>query len=152
MLALAVLAGYGVAWLLGRISRRQISEISESANSKRRIIRYASTRLLVSGLPVYLSTCLARHPHPREHLAVPLPTTDARIPEVYRRIGAEPGEFAIMQLPLGWRNSFGVLGSEQTNLQYFQTGHGKPMHRRQHQPRAGLQDGLLCRASRSSRR
>ncbi len=32
-----------------------------------------------------------------------------------------------MQLPLGWRNSFGVLGSEQTNLQYFQTAHGKPM-------------------------
>ena len=32
-----------------------------------------------------------------------------------------------MQLPLGWRNSYGVLGSEQTNLQYFQTGHGKPM-------------------------
>jgi hypothetical protein len=62
-----------------------------------------------------------------EHLAVPLPTTDARIPAVYRNIGAEPGEFAIMQLPLGWRNSFGVLGSEQTNLQYFQTGHGKPI-------------------------
>ena len=32
-----------------------------------------------------------------------------------------------MQLPLGWRNSFGVLGSEQTNLQYFQTAHGKPI-------------------------
>ena len=32
-----------------------------------------------------------------------------------------------MQLPLGWRNSFGVLGSEQTNLQYFQTAHGKPV-------------------------
>ncbi len=58
---------------------------------------------------------------------MPLPTTDARIPEVYRRIGAEPGEFAVMQLPLGWRDSYGVLGSEQTNLQYFQTGHGKPI-------------------------
>ncbi|MEJ5200206.1 MAG: interleukin-like EMT inducer domain-containing protein, partial [Anaerolineae bacterium] len=55
------------------------------------------------------------------------PTTDARVPEIYHRIAAEEGEFAIMQLPLGWRNSFGVLGSEQTNLQYFQTVHGKPM-------------------------
>ena len=62
-----------------------------------------------------------------EHLAVPLPTTDATIPQVYRQIAGEPGDFAIMQLPLGWRNSFGVLGSEQTNLQYFQTAHGKPM-------------------------
>ena len=58
---------------------------------------------------------------------MPLPTTDAAIPEVYRRIGAEPGEFAVVQLPLGWRDSYGVLGSEQTNLQYFQTGHGKPI-------------------------
>jgi hypothetical protein len=62
-----------------------------------------------------------------EHLAVPLPMTDARIPAVYRNIAAEPGEFTIMQLPLGWRNSFGVFGPEQTNLQYFQTAHGKPM-------------------------
>ena len=56
-----------------------------------------------------------------------MPTTDARAPEIYRMIGAEPGEFAVLQLPLGWRNSFGTLGSEQTNLQYFQTAHGKPM-------------------------
>ena len=59
--------------------------------------------------------------------SIPLPTTDATIPAVYRNIAADPGDFAIMQLPLGWRNSFGVLGSEQTNLQYFQTAHGKPM-------------------------
>jgi hypothetical protein len=62
-----------------------------------------------------------------EHLAIPLPTTDARIPDIYRQIGQEPGSFAVMQLPLGWRNSFGVLGSEQTNLQYFQTASGKAM-------------------------
>ena len=32
-----------------------------------------------------------------------------------------------MQLPLGWRNSFGVLGSERTQIQYYQTAHGKPI-------------------------
>jgi hypothetical protein len=32
-----------------------------------------------------------------------------------------------MQVPLGWRNSFGVLGPERTLLQYYQTAHGKPM-------------------------
>ena len=62
-----------------------------------------------------------------EHLSIPLPTTDATIPTVYRNIAADPGDYAIMQLPLGWRDSYGVLGSEQTNLQYFQTAHGKPM-------------------------
>ena len=74
-----------------------------------------------------MSTCLLAILILAEHLAVPLPTTDATIPQVYQQIAGEPGEFAIMQLPLGWRNSFGVLGSEQTNLQYFQTAHGKPM-------------------------
>ncbi len=82
---------------------------------------------LSTRLPVYLSTSLLAILILLEHLAVPLPTTDARVPAVYRRIAQEPDEFAIMQLPLGWRNSFGVLGSEQTQLQYFQTAHGKPI-------------------------
>ena len=86
-----------------------------------------NTQYLITHPLVYLSTCLLAALVILEHLAVPLPTTDAAIPEVYRRIGAEPGEFAVMQLPLGWRDSYGVLGSEQTNLQYFQTGHGKPI-------------------------
>jgi hypothetical protein len=33
----------------------------------------------------------------------------------------------VLQLPLGWRNSFGVFGPEQTQLQYFQSAHGRPM-------------------------
>ncbi|MFN2225327.1 MAG: interleukin-like EMT inducer domain-containing protein, partial [Anaerolineae bacterium] len=38
---------------------------------------------------------------------------------------AEPGDFAILQLPLGWRNSFGVQGAESTQTQYYQTYHHK---------------------------
>ncbi|MGD8627090.1 MAG: interleukin-like EMT inducer domain-containing protein, partial [Anaerolineae bacterium] len=37
----------------------------------------------------------------------------------------EPGDFAILQLPLGWRNSFGVQGAESTQTQYYQTYHHK---------------------------
>jgi len=144
MLALAVLAGYGVAWLLAKISKSANQQI---ANSKWQSSESANQRMAPAGGEwqmaeggrstddvsrfthplVYLSTCLLAALVILEHLAVPLPTTDARIPEVYRRIGAQPGEFAVMQLPLGWRDSYGVLGSEQTNLQYFQTGHGKPI-------------------------
>ena len=62
-----------------------------------------------------------------EHLALPIPTTDARVPDIYRQIAQEPGAFSVMQLPLGWRNSFGVLGSERTQLQYYQSAHGKPI-------------------------
>ena len=135
MLALAVLAGYGVAWLLGKISKSASQQVNKSANQQiahdERITHHASRFTFhVSRFThpiIYLSTCLLAALIILEHLAVPLPTTDAAIPEVYQRIGAEPGEFAVMQLPLGWRDSYGVLGSEQTNLQYFQTGHGKPI-------------------------
>jgi hypothetical protein len=113
MLALAALAAFGVSWLLAHVGREPRARDAQPTGQ----LRIAP--LLICGL---LSLAVIM-----EHLAAPLPTTDARIPAVYEHIGAEPGEFAIMQLPLGWRNSFGVLGSEMTLLQYFQTAHGKPM-------------------------
>ncbi len=131
MLALAVLASYGAAWLLGRIKESANQRINESANHARRTTHDAPRTThhasRITSPLVYLSACLLAVFILAEHLAIPLPTTDARIPDIYRQIGQEPGSFAIMQLPLGWRNSFGVLGSEQTNLQYFQTASGKPM-------------------------
>ena len=130
MLTLAVLAGYGAAWLLGRITGEQRSGgAEEQRRTGEQELTSSPPHLLTSAhrFPTFLIAGLLGIAVLAEHLAVPLPTTDAAIPAVYRQIAAEPGEFAIMQLPLGWRNSFGVLGSEQTNLQYFQTAHGKPM-------------------------
>lgn len=126
MLALAVLAGYGVAQLLSRVHRR--GEVASPlggriASQGGAIPPLQARRSLVPAIIAVLLTAAII----LEHLSVPLPTTDATIPAVYQQIAAEPGDFAIMQLPLGWRNSFGVFGSEQTNLQYFQTAHGKPM-------------------------
>lgn len=112
MLALAVLAGYGAAVMLTWIRRKEKPGFSKKSGFFG--ISAAIVVLLAAAIVI-------------EHLSIPMPTTDAAIPAVYRNIAAEPGDFAIMQLPLGWRNSFGVLGSEQTNLQYFQTAHGKPM-------------------------
>jgi hypothetical protein len=119
MLALAVLAGYGAAWLLGALTawlEKRLAGVGAAAKA-----RLPWSPMLLAVTAVLGLGILA------EHLAVPLPTTDARIPEVYRRIAQEPGGFAIMQLPLGWRNSFGTLGSELTLLQYYQTAHGKAM-------------------------
>jgi hypothetical protein len=149
MLALAVLAGMGAAWLLERIGESANSKSANQriANSKSANRQTDESRLPFEGSRSTQYALRNTHHAPRipysvlrlmlavllaagiiaEHLAVPLPTTDAAIPKVYRRIAQEPDEFAVMQLPLGWRNSFGTLGSEQTNLQYFQTGHGKPI-------------------------
>jgi hypothetical protein len=104
MLALAVLAGFGTYWLLKQLAR-----------SKKPV----SKVLLVAGCLLLVALVVF------EHWSVPLPLTDARIPEVYEQVAADPDDFAILQLPMGWRNGFGVQGAESTQTQYYQTYHNK---------------------------
>ena len=104
MLSLAVLAGFGAYWLFTKLSR--------SKTRVSRVVLVACT-LLLAVLLIF------------EHWSVPLPLTDARIPAVYRQVAEEPGDFTILQLPMGWRNSFGVQGAESTQTQYYQTYHNK---------------------------
>jgi hypothetical protein len=108
MLGMAELATFAMAWII--TLQRQDA----------RLVRKASRigHLLAALLTIAILF---------EHAAVPVPLTDARVPAVYRQIATEPGEFAILQLPLGWRNSFGVFGAEQTQVQLYQTVHGKPI-------------------------
>ncbi|HEY85653.1 MAG TPA: hypothetical protein G4N96_11155, partial [Chloroflexi bacterium] len=103
-LSLAVLAGYGVL----AISNYQLTI------NKNRFFLVGATVLL---------TFLALF----DQLALPLPLTDAVTPDVYAKIGAEEEDFTLLQLPLGWRNSFGVYGAERTQIQYYQHTHQKPM-------------------------
>ncbi|MCS7003184.1 MAG: hypothetical protein NZ518_10090, partial [Dehalococcoidia bacterium] len=105
MLALAVLVAFAVAWLLSR-----------------RGLGGRGVRLAVVGWPVVIllaSAILA------EHLSAPLPTRDARPPAAYERIRDDQGDYAILQLPLGWRNSFGTQGTERTIVQSWQAVHQK---------------------------
>ncbi|MEJ2210673.1 MAG: hypothetical protein P8129_16765, partial [Anaerolineae bacterium] len=104
MLALAVLAAFGAYWLL-----RQLGRLRRPGGN----VALAAGGLLLAAALLF------------EHWSAPLPLTDARIPPVYQTIAAEPGDFAILQLPLGWRNSFGVQGAESTQTQYYQTYHHK---------------------------
>ncbi len=104
MLSLAVLAGFGAYWLLAKLRR---------SRARVAVIASAGGTLLLAALIMF------------EHWSVPLPLTDARIPAVYEQIAEEPGDFTIFQLPMGWRNSFGVQGAENTRTQYYQTYHHK---------------------------
>lgn len=107
MLGLAVLIGVGVNWLLRRVECRD-----------RRfgaLTLHFILSILMAGLILF------------EHLALPAPLSDARIPAVYAQIAADPRPVSVLQIPLGWRNSFTAWGPEQTQLQYFQTAHAKPM-------------------------
>ena len=103
MLALAVLAAFGALWLLGKAARQG-----------------RAGKWLVAGGGTLLALLVLL-----DHWSVPLPLTDARLPAAYEQIAAEPGDFAILQLPLGWRNSFGVQGAENTRTQYYQAYHRK---------------------------
>ncbi len=98
MLCLAVLVGFACQAILRRFNRR-------------------SSILGVSAL----LSCLILF----EHLALPVPLTDATVPQWYRELAEEPGDFSILEFPLGWRNSFGVFGAERTQVQYYQTVHQK---------------------------
>ena len=113
-LSLAVLVAYGVAWLLVKVASRKLPVASQPKDYGLWTMGYGLTLLLLIILMF-------------DQSSIPLPLTDARIPEVYYQIGAEPGNFALMQLPLGWRNSYGTLGAERTQLQYYQAAHHRPM-------------------------
>lgn len=111
-LALAVLAAHAAAWLLAWLAGRSAAG---AAPGRTRRIAAGALAALLTGLVLF------------EHLAVPMPLTDARVPAVYRQIAQQPGEFALLQLPMGWRNGFGVLGSEDTRVQWYQSVHGRPI-------------------------
>lgn len=98
-LTLAVLVAFGLFWVFQKLSRKTYSTIFIS--------------FLVSGLILF------------EHLSIPLPLANAEPPAIYKTIGQEKGDFAILQLPLGWRNSYGIQGSEKTILQSYQWLHQK---------------------------
>ncbi len=60
-----------------------------------------------------------------EQLVLPLPLTDMRVPAIFQTLRDEPGDFAILELPLGWRGSISMLGKLDDRAQFFQTVHHK---------------------------
>lgn len=105
VIALAVLVAYAVWWILWKLSTRiqppQLTYVAIAVDG------------ILSALLIF------------EHLALPLPLTDARIPPVYSQIRNDPGTFTVLSIPLGLRNSFGQIGAEDTRTQYYQSAHQK---------------------------
>lgn len=63
-----------------------------------------------------------------EHLSVPLPLNDFRVPAIYETLAQQPGDFTLLELPTGWRNGARVLGRSHELImmqQWYQTLHGK---------------------------
>lgn len=100
ILSLAVLSAFAILWLMKKLEAKS-----------HRLAPLAAFSLLLLAL--------------LEHSAIPLPLTDARVPEVYSQMARDPGDYAILSLPFGFRNSFTTLGAEDTRTQYYQSVHGK---------------------------
>jgi hypothetical protein len=63
-----------------------------------------------------------------EQLSAPLPLNDFRIPPIYAQLAAQPGDFAVLELPTGWRNGARVLGRADVLImmqQWYQSAHTK---------------------------
>jgi hypothetical protein len=89
-LPLAVLAGYGAAWLLPRLKRPWVWTVSLSA------------------LVLF------------EYLPWPYPTVRLSVPPFYEQLAQEPGDFAILDLPMGDRTA-------SKPYMYYATVHQKPL-------------------------
>ncbi len=76
-----------------------------------------------SGLPVLAAFLISL-----EHLSIPLPLSDMRVPDIYRIIAAEQEDFTVLEIPLAWRNGFRVTGTSDPVImfeQFYQTTHRK---------------------------
>jgi hypothetical protein len=60
-----------------------------------------------------------------EQLALPIPLSDLRVPAILQTIRDEPGDFAVLELPLGWRGSVALQGKMDDKAQFYQTVHHK---------------------------
>ena len=97
----ALLASYGLYWLANRLAGR---------TAKRGL------SALFAGIVLL------------EHLSVPLPLSDFRVPDVYSAIAEDAGDFTVLEIPLAWRNGFRVTGTKDPVImftQYYQTVHEK---------------------------
>lgn len=107
-LSLAILVGYGVTWLLGQLSRNA-PHATRAAYS------------IAVGLVLLLLF---------EHLSIPLPLSNFQIPDAYKTIAQDRGDFTVLEIPLAWRNGFrmtGTLDQEMMFEQWYQTEQRHPI-------------------------
>lgn len=60
-----------------------------------------------------------------EQLVLPIPLADLRVPAIFQTIHDDPGDFAVLELPLGWRGSISLQGKQDDKAQFYQTVHHK---------------------------
>jgi hypothetical protein len=125
LMGTAVLSGAGFAWLLSKLNVNR-AHLGESRPQDATTDVALPTRFGILALSFLTLAVIGAFL--LEHLSTPLPLNDLRTPPIYRRLAQEPGDFAILELPTGWRNGARVLGRSDILImmqQWWQTEHGK---------------------------
>lgn len=109
-LLVAVLAAGGLAWIASKLSR-------DGAR------KFVSPVVCVVALAALTVECLPGN--------VP-GLTNPKIPAPYTAIANDPGNRAVMEIPIQWRDGFGRIGDDiaardDTVFMYYATEHGKPL-------------------------
>ncbi len=121
MLCVAVLAAFGSQTIFQHMDGKSAAP---PARAKWTFVpQNLSPRHAVIAVGVLLATLYLA-----EQLSIPIPLNDFRVPAIYRRIATLPGDFALLELPTGWRNGARVLGKSDILImmqQWYQTVHGK---------------------------
>ncbi len=117
-MSLAILVGFGAAWLFGKIEggRRKVEGGRRKAEGGKLVL--ASSFILLTSSLLF------------EHLSVPLPLSNFQIPDVYKTIAQDPGDFSVLEIPLAWRNGFRMTGAlDQAMMfeQWYQTAQRHPI-------------------------
>ncbi|HEX9118856.1 MAG TPA: interleukin-like EMT inducer domain-containing protein, partial [Anaerolineae bacterium] len=119
LLCIAPLVALGAARVLAAIARWGGFWASARSGAN---TRQWGTPLTAGAFAVLLGLLLF------EHLSVPLPLFDLRVPALYQQVAQEPGDFALLEMPPGWRNGARVLGKQDIIIMqemWSQTVHGK---------------------------
>lgn len=114
-LCLAVLVGYGLMWLVGRLEERlkvrRLEGLKVNSQPSNFLTLKPSNLVTPAALAVFgVLFCF-------ESLSIPLPLSDLRVPSVYAQIAQTPGAWTVMEIPLAWRNGFRVTGSYRRDSQ-----------------------------------
>ncbi|MGQ9517940.1 MAG: interleukin-like EMT inducer domain-containing protein, partial [Anaerolineae bacterium] len=112
VLSLAVLAGWGMAWVWQMASRRRL---------------FLAPAVASAVVALFIV----------EHISTPLPLSDLRLPRAYAALIEDVGEAArgshppaLLDLPIAWRNGFRITGIMHPIFmyaQFYQTSHHLPL-------------------------
>ncbi|MEO6323294.1 MAG: hypothetical protein ABIT01_15380 [Thermoanaerobaculia bacterium] len=62
-----------------------------------------------------------------EFFPAPMPLMTAAVPDVYHRLASDPRSFAVLEVPFGVRDGFGIMGKPDSRQLLGQTVHGHPI-------------------------